>query len=195
MDQGELARRPSPILPQGQAVYWSLTVEDVVGLGRLPHRGRFISASAKDRRAIRDAMEKADILPFADRPIATLSGGERSRVMLARALAVEAPVLLVDEPVASLDPYHQLHAMSLLRDSARAGCLIVVVLHELSLATRFCDRLILLDHGKLAASGDCDNVLSHQNLARVYDIRGLHGRQDDEAFVLAWRRLDGGDDV
>jgi len=193
MDQGELARSIA-YLPQGHVVYWSLTVEEVVGLARLPHRGRFASASAEDRRAIHDAMDKADILPFAQRSITSLSGGERSRVMLARALAVEARVLLVDEPVASLDPYHQLHVMTLLRDMARAGSLILVVLHELALAARFCDRLILLDHGKLAASGDCESVLSHHNLARVYGIQGLHGHQDDEAFVLAWRRLEAGDD-
>jgi len=193
MDQGELARNIA-YLPQGHVVYWSLTVDEVVGLARLPHRGRFVSASVEDRRAIRDAMAKADILPFAHRSITSLSGGERSRVVLARALAVEAPVLLVDGPVASLDPYHQLQVMTLLRDMARAGTLILVVLHELALAARFCDRLILLDNGKLAASGDSESVLSHHNLARVYGVHGLHGRQDEESFVLAWRRLEAGDD-
>ena len=183
MDQGELARSIA-YLPQGHVVYWSLTVDEVVGLGRLAYRGRFASASAQYRRATQDAMGKADILSFADRSIASLSGGERSRVMLARELAVEAPALLADEPVASLDPYHRLHAMALLRDMARAGTLVLVVLHELPLAVRFCDRLILLDRGKFAASGDSESVLLPHNLARFYGVHGPHGRQDEEACVL-----------
>jgi iron complex transport system ATP-binding protein len=191
MEQAELARGIA-YLPQGHVVHWSLSVDEVVGLARLPHRGRFASISAADRRAIQDAMKRADILSFAGRSVESLSGGERSRVMLARALAVEAPVLLVDEPVTSLDPYHQLHVMTLLRDMARTGSLILVVLHELPLAARFCSRLILLDRGKIAASGDPESVLSQQNLARVYGVHGLHGREDDESFVLAWRRLESG---
>ena len=193
LPRAEIARAIA-YLPQGHELHWPLSVKELVALGRLPHMGRFAAASAQDRRAIRDAMISAEILSFADRPISSLSGGEISRAMLARALAVEAPVLLVDEPVASLDPYHQLHVMTLLRDMARAGTLVLVVLHDLALATRFCDRLILLHQGKVVASGDGESVLSNANLAHAYQVHGLHGRQDDESFVLAWRMLKAGDD-
>jgi iron complex transport system ATP-binding protein len=192
LSRAELARSIA-YLPQGHELHWPLSVNELVALGRLPHMGRFAAASAQDRRAIQQAMISAEIFSFADRPVSSLSGGERSRAMLARALAVESPVLLVDEPVASLDPYHQLHVMALLRDMARAGRLILVVLHDLALAARFCERLILLHQGKVSAAGDGEEVLSPANLARAYQVHGLHGREDGEAFVLAWRRLGSGD--
>ncbi len=119
----------------------------------------------------------------------TLSGGERSRIMLARALAVEAQVLLADEPVASLDPYHQLQVMELLRDLAREDRLVVAVLHDLPLAARFCDRLILLHEGALIAQGPAADVLARENLTRAYNVEGVYGEENDEQFVLAWRRL------
>ena len=188
LDRRDLARRVA-YLPQGHALHWPLNAGEVVALGRLPHLGRLSPASSDDDAAITRAMEKADVLPFAHRVVTTLSGGERARIMLARALAVEAPVLLADEPVASLDPYHQLHVMELLRDQARAGSLIVAVLHDLHLATRFCDRLILLNEGRLAAQGTPAEVLSNENLRIAYGVDAVRGREADEDFVLAWRRL------
>ena len=170
-------------LPQGHALHWPLSARDVVALGRLPHGG------AQNDAAVTRAMQRTGAAAFAARSIATLSGGEQSRVMLARALAVEAPVLLADEPVASLDPYHQLFVMALLRELAREGQLIVAVLHDLALAARFCGRLVLMQEGRMIAAGAPDTVLTGDNLARAYGVEALHGSHRDEAFVLAWRRI------
>ncbi|MBL6938573.1 MAG: ABC transporter ATP-binding protein [Alphaproteobacteria bacterium] len=172
-------------LPQGHTLHWPLRADHVVALGRLPHRAR----PDRDAAAVRTAMQRADVGQFAERIVTTLSGGERARIMLARALAVEAPVLLVDEPVASLDPYHQLHVMELLRELAKEGRLVVAVLHDLPLATRFCDRLVMLKDGTVIAQGCAADVLSRENLQHTYSVEGVFGRENDEQFVLAWRRL------
>ncbi|MEI9997547.1 MAG: ABC transporter ATP-binding protein [Rhizomicrobium sp.] len=188
IDRRTLARKVA-YLPQGHTLHWPLRADHVVALGRLPHLSRFASASEDDARAVASAMRRADVAPFADRIVTTLSGGERARIMIARALAVEAPVLLADEPVASLDPYHQLHVMELLRDLARDGKLVIAVLHDLLLAARFCDMLVMLNGGRLVAEGDAATVLSPANLDRTYGVEGVYGREQDEQFVLAWRRL------
>jgi iron complex transport system ATP-binding protein len=109
-------------------------------------------------------------------------------VLLARALAVEAPLLLVDEPVAALDPYHQIRIMEVLRAYADEGRTVVAVLHDLSLAARYCDRLILLDNGKVKADGAPSEVLTPQNLRDTYRIEALIGGED-ERFVLPVRRV------
>ena len=119
----------------------------------------------------------------------TLSGGERARVLLARALAVEAPLMLVDEPVSALDPYHQIRIMEVLRAYANDGRMIVAVLHDLSLAARYCDRLVLLDNGKVKADGAPAEVLTPQNLRETYRVEAMFGGED-APFVLPVRRAD-----
>ena len=131
-----------------------------------------------------------DAAALADRDATVLSGGELTRVLLARALAVEAPLLLVDEPVTGLDPYHQLHVMEILRDTARQGTGVLAVLHDLTLAMRFMDRIVLLHEGRVIANGSPAEVLTAQNLERVYRIRAVRGGADDEPFLLPWSRLD-----
>ena len=181
-----LARRVS-FLAQGGDTSWPLSVEAVVGLGRLPHRQPFGGATQADSTAIAAALAHCDVAGFGDRTMGTLSGGERRRVLLARALAVEAPYLLADEPLAGLDPLHQLEVMELLRRTARRGAGVVVVLHDLTLATRFCDRLALLDHGRLVADGAPESVLDDARLRSVFNVVALRGRHDGEPFLLPWR--------
>lgn len=158
-------------LPQGGAVHWPVTVERLVTLGRLPHQEPWAKPNVADARIITAAMTDADILHLKDRPVNRLSGGERMRVLLARMLATEAPVLLADEPVAALDPLHSLSAMSLLGQLAGRGRTVVVVLHDLALAARFCGHLVLMDQGRAAASGPPNDVLAPERLARVYGVR------------------------
>ena len=164
-----LARRLA-YLPQGQMLHWPLAVERLVALGRLPHLAPFSKLGAGDEAAVEAAMRRADVLPFRNRNALALSGGERARLALARPDAVEADGLIVDEPLASLDPGHQIDVMELLRAEAGRGALVVAVLHDLSLAARHCDRLLLLHEGELVADGTPAEVLRTDLLAAVYGI-------------------------
>ncbi|MFB0873597.1 MULTISPECIES: ABC transporter ATP-binding protein [unclassified Sphingobium] len=157
-------------LPQGQTLHWPLSAERLVALGRLPHLGPLSRLSSEDATAIDAALAQTDALNLKNRIATELSGGERARVLLARALAVGAPALIADEPLAALDPGHQIDVMTLLRDQARGGALVVTVLHDLNIAARWCDRLLLMDGGALVADGAPLDVLTHANLARVYGV-------------------------
>ena len=141
-----------------------------------------------DARSVERALAATDMTHLGDRIVATLSGGERVRAMLARALAVEAPILLVDEPVAALDPYHQLQVMEVLQDTARRGTAIVAVLHDLTLAARFCDRLVLLLDGRVAVEGDPSAVLAGSKLEQAFQIRVLRGQHLGQNYVVPWSR-------
>ncbi|CCD00641.1 iron-dicitrate transporter subunit; ATP-binding component of ABC superfamily; KpLE2 phage-like element (plasmid) [Azospirillum baldaniorum] len=176
-------------LPQSGPVHWPLRAEALVLLGRLPHRGALGGITAADRAAVERALATADAAHLRGRIVGTLSGGERMRVLLARALATEAPVLLADEPVAALDPGHQLACMALLRDTARRGSGVVAVLHDLTLAARFCDRLILLSGGGVLADGPPARVLTDAHLRAAYGIAVHRGEAGGEPFLLPWHAL------
>jgi iron complex transport system ATP-binding protein len=171
-------------LPQGQSLHWPLSVERLVALGRLPHLAPYSRISDADRTAIDRAIRRADVGRLRDRDATKLSGGERMRVHLARALAVEAPVLIADEPLASLDPGHQIEVMELLAEQARAGTLVIAVLHDLTMAARHCDRLLLLHQGRLVCDGTPDTVLTADRLATVYGIRARIDRDGDGPLVV-----------
>ena len=160
-------------LPQGQTLHWPLSVERLVALGRLPHLAPMSSLAAGDLAAVDRALDRANVTDLRDRVATNLSGGERARALLARALAVEAPALVVDEPLASLDPGHQIDVMTLLRREADAGALVIAVLHDLTMAARYCDRLLLLDGGRLVADGSPTAVLTAERLHLVYGIQAL----------------------
>jgi iron complex transport system ATP-binding protein len=179
----ETARRVA-YLPQGQDIHWPVSVERLVGLGRLPHLAPFSRPGAADRAAVAAALEETGTAHLRDRIAMELSGGERARVMLARALATGAPALIADEPLASLDPGHQIAVMELLAARARAGATMVVVLHDLSVAARFCDRLVLLDRGRLVADGAPDAVLTDATLARVYGVRAWRAEADGAPLLV-----------
>ncbi len=185
LGRAALARRVAYLAQSGLS-HWPLRVDHVVALGRLPHRRPFSPPSAADRAAVEAALAAAEVVALRDRPIGTQSGGERARALLARALAVEADMLLADEPIAALDPLHQLRAMALLRAAARKGAGVVAVLHDLTLATRFCDRLIVLAEGRVVADGP-PAALTDEVLAEAYGVTARRGEHDGEAFVVPWR--------
>lgn len=174
-------------LPQGGAIHWPLTARRLVGLGRLPHLGPLGRLSAEDQAAVERAMAAADVAHLAERDATTLSGGERARVLLARALATEAPALIVDEPLAALDPAHALGVMALLRRQADAGALVVAVLHDLGLAARHCDRVLLMDGGRLVADGAPADVLTRERIAQVYRVDAWVGEAEGVAAIVPIR--------
>ena len=180
-----LARRLS-YLAQGGDAHWPMRVDALVALGRLPHRSGTGWSDARDREAVMRAMAAADVIHLRDRTMRQVSGGERMRVLLARALAVEGELLLADEPTAALDPLHQLQVMNLLRSSVREGHGVVVVLHDLTLAMRFCDRLVLLAEGGVLVAGAPAEVLTDEYLARAYGVDVVRGEREGIPFLLPW---------
>lgn len=170
-------------LPQGQVVHWPLSVERVVALGRLPH-GPGMKLGAEDRAAVNQAMTWTNVSHLAARNVNALSGGERGRVLLARALATQTPVLLADEPLAGLDPGCQLRLMDVLRGLTNDGMSIALVMHDLDLATRYCDRLCLLHQGRLLAEGSPEAVLTENNLTCAFGIKAWHGLIDNRRCLI-----------
>ncbi len=175
-------------LPQERRVEWRLPAHDVIMLGRFPHHSGFSGATEADHQAVARAIDAVGGEFLMDRPVAVLSGGERTRILLARALAVEAPILLVDEPTNALDPYHQLHVMEILRSLADNGTGVLAVMHDLALAARFMDRLVLMDMGRVATEGSPTEVLAPDFLVSVYGIDALRGENEGRAWVLPWSR-------
>ena len=174
-------------LPQGHVVHWPLPARDIVALGRYPHGATDPARlSPKDAEAVLRAMQAVDVMEFSDRRVTELSGGERSRVALARALAVEAPVILADEPTASLDPRHQIDVMKNLRATADRGVLVIVVTHDLGLAARFADHVLVLREGRLVSQGAPVEALSEQVMADVFRISAYRAEFQREAVIVPW---------
>ena len=165
-------------VPQGGTVAWPIPVQSVVALGRLPHGERPDGLTPTGREAVTAALAAVGMEAFAARDATSLSGGERARVLLARALATEAPILLADEPVAALDPRWRLLALERLRARAHAGASIVVVMHDLSLAARFADVVVLLDRGRVVAEGQPRETLDAARLAEVFGIEARVAERD-----------------
>ena len=179
LSDGERAKSLA-YLPQGAPAFWPLTVERVVELGRIPHRAWWQRLGESDRAAIERAIAAADVGRLRDRVVTRLSGGERARVMLARVFASEAGIILADEPVAALDPFHQLQVMKTLREHAGSGGSVLVVMHDLNLAARFCDRLVAIDRGRVIAAGTPRQVLDDPATAAAYSVNiELVGDGDD----------------
>jgi iron complex transport system ATP-binding protein len=182
-DRGELARLLA-YLPQERTVHWALAARAVVALGRLPHRPPGAGESARDRAAIDAALAAMDATDLAGRRVPELSGGERARVLMARALAQEPRVLLADEPVAGLDPAHQLTLFQHLAGLASGGRTVVVALHDLSLAARFCHSIALVHHGRTLAAGQPSEVLTPEHFASAYGIRARYQSLDGVPVVV-----------
>ena len=167
------AARLVAVVPQETAPVFSFTVLEIVLMGRSPYLSAWGSGSADDFRRAREAMALAGVDDLAGRTIDELSGGEKQRVVLAQALAQDAPVLLLDEPTTHLDPGHVLGVLAAVRDLARAGRAVLSVFHDLNLAAASCDRLVVLDGGRVAAEGRPSDVLVPELLRDVYGVEAV----------------------
>jgi len=165
--RGAIAREIG-FVPQGEESVFPITVREVVAMGRYPHLGPWRAESDEDRRLVRHALEDVDAFPFADRPFSTLSGGEQQRVRIARALAQHGSAIVLDEPTAGLDVRHEIELFALLRGLAADGRTVVLVTHNLSLAARLADRILLFADGTLVAHGTAAAVLTGDTLSTVY---------------------------
>ena len=162
-------------LPQERVVHWPLSVARVVALGRLPHAGRDERERAERSDAVAEALRVMDVAHLSERPVSELSGGELARVLFARALAQEAPVILADEPTAGLDPAHALGLFEVLGRLATEGRTIVVALHDLTLAARFCHEVVMLAHGRPVVAGPPGEVFAVARLEQVFGVRMATG--------------------
>lgn len=175
-------------LAQGHVLHWPMTVRQVVELGRLPWIHPWRKHGTADSKAVDYAMERAEVSDLANRNAATLSGGERARVMLARVLASETPIILADEPTANLDPAHQISVCGLLADLARReNRSVTIVLHDLCLAARFCDRIAVMDNCRLTVSGTPDITLAPSVIDAIYGIPFINVRIGTIPVVIADR--------
>jgi iron complex transport system ATP-binding protein len=186
---GAARARRIAYLPQGSAAYWPLEGRDLVAMGRLPHGADLSRPLAPaDEAAVARALTRVHGGQFADRTIDALSQGERARLMLARALATEADILLADEPVASLDPAYALEAMEVLLSEARRGACVVVSLHDLGLAARYADRVVVLAGGKVAADGPAVESLDPSVIDAAYGVGFRTLVLDGVVQPVAWSR-------
>lgn len=188
--RAELARRVG-VVPQGEEFAFPLTARALVAMGRYPHLGRWESPGAADRAVVDAALARVDLGGFAERAVQTLSGGERQRARLARALAQVADAatcapaagaaLALDEPTAALDLGHEMAFFALARGLADAGTTVLLVTHNLNLAARFADQLVLMEAGRVAAAGAPADVLTAERVSRVYgwpvEVVALGGRR------------------
>lgn len=163
----DLARRVA-VVPQREHVAFPLTVRDLAAMGRYPHLGPWRRERAEDASAVLRALQRCEVADLAGRVFQTLSGGEMQRVRLARALAQAPKLLIVDEPTAALDMRYEMTIFRLLRDLADDGLAVMIVTHNLNLATRFSDRMLLLDEGAVAAEGPPGHVVTTDTISRAY---------------------------
>ena len=189
LSRRERARRLA-YLPQGHVFHWPLAVAEIVALGRLP-RGGGGGPSEADRAAVARAMAETGTDGFAARAVTTLSGGERARVALARVLATGAATILADEPTASLDPHYQLVVLDILKRHAAAGGAVVAVLHDLGLAGRYADRVVLMDGGRTVAAGPPAEVLTEQRLSEAFGVRIEIVERHGVRVVIPWEVVPG----
>lgn len=188
MPARERARRIG-YLPQAAELHWNLLVEDLVALGRGPRRSRFGALNNADRAAIDGALDVTDTAQYRTRLAGSLSGGERARVLLARVLAGEPEWILADEPLASLDPAHQLEVLEALESIAARGVGVVLVLHDLTLAHRAADDVLVLREGQVAAVGQRDVLDAPGLLERVYSVRFDRAEQGGRAMLAPSARI------
>jgi iron complex transport system ATP-binding protein len=194
IDLRDIARRTLAsqlsFVPQSSQFPFAFTVREVVATGRNPHTGRFQRERAQDRESIERAFALTDIAHLENRAVTELSGGERQRVMIARSLATEADIILLDEPTANLDPAHALDILQMCRSMAAAGTLVILTTQDLSMAIRYADRIALMKLGEAVATGTCDEVLTDSALDSVFGVRGSWVTAEDGEQALVLHRLE-----
>ena len=170
MSKKHIARHIA-VVPQSNEIRFSFSVRDIVTMGRMPFLDSFRGESSDDLRIVEEAMEKTSVSEFADRPINTMSGGERQRVIIARALAQRPEILLLDEPTLHLDIDHQFEVLDLVKKlSDEEGLTVVIVSHDLPMVVKYCDRMVLIHDHKVFAMGTPQEVLTRENMRTVFNI-------------------------
>lgn len=163
-------------VPQDTSLSFDFSVRQTVEMGRTPYLSRFGGMRPEDHEAVNRAMKRTAVAEFADRAITAISGGERQRVLLARALAQDTPLVLLDEPTASLDINHQVRTLELVRELVDDGKTVVAAIHDLNLAAHYCDELLLLGEGRILASGPPESVLTESTLERAFGANAVVSR-------------------
>ncbi len=175
--------RAAAWMPQARDIAWPVSVETLVMLGRTPHLAPGQPVRPEDQAAVDRAITRMELHSFRQRPATELSGGEQARVLIARALAQETPLLMVDEPTAGLDPAHQIATLQVFSALARDGRSVIVSLHDLGLAVRHCTRLIVVDAGRVKADGPPGAVLTPELLRDTFHISAwFHDTADGPVF-------------
>ncbi len=185
----ELARKVS-FVPQNTNIDTGFSVYDIVAMGRTPYLKKFTALRQEDREAIREAMAITDCEKLKDKLFSNLSGGEKQRALIARAIAQDTPWMILDEPIASLDIKHQIGVMETLKMRNQAsGCTVIAILHDLNLAAAYCSKIVLMKQGKIFAAGDVKDVLTPKNLQEVYEIefQVLWDEQEERSYFIPKR--------
>ncbi len=170
-------------LPQAQGTELPFSAREIVAMGRLPHLGALEPARERDHAAIAEAIRATGVEALLDRPLPSLSEGEKQRVLLARCLAQAPAVLLLDEPTASLDVRHAWSLMRVVRARAQDGAAVLAAIHDLALAARACDRVIVVDRGELVSDGPPEDALAPEVIARTFGMRARIAREEGGVVV------------
>lgn len=185
------ARKRAQLLgwvPQREGIAWALTVREVISLGRAPHRGWLLPLTSQDEAVVDRVMKLTEMMPLSDRKVDELSGGEFQQVLIARALAQEPQILLLDEPTANLDIHHQMQVMDLVRDLVKDQKITAVIaIHDLSIAARYCDHLIMLYEGRQICAGSPVDVLRSENISVVFKVESCLYRDPWDYLTVSAR--------
>lgn len=189
LERAAIARRVA-VVPQDADVAYGFRVREVVAMGRAPHQSGWMQASAADDAVVERSLAEHDLVSLADRSARDLSGGEKKRVAIARAFCQDAPILLLDEPTASLDVKHQLALFELLDRRTKEGLACIAVLHDLNLAAQFATRIVLMKDGRILADGRVEDVMTWARLKEAFDADLYCGVNDvtGARFFLPMRR-------
>ena len=171
------------LVPQNTTIGFPISVFDIVSMGRNPHLGRFEGVRKKDREIIERALQQTNISALKDRNINELSGGEGQLAIIARAIATEASLILLDEPTSELDVKHTLEIVDILHVFKEQGKTILVTIHDLNLARRFCDRITILCRGKLFYSGNPEDAFAEENIKQVFGVNVREYKHNDTTFL------------